>query len=82
MSAEVAHEGGVGWRSKHDECHIMNTCQCLTDLYWTGNLYHMSNYNYHNTDCRSCGKWVWKGEGVWHRSVTYCRECWAKRNAK
>lgn len=38
------------------------------------------HYNYNNSHCRTCGSWVWKGDGVWSRGWTYCLACWQKKN--
>lgn len=43
---------------------------------------YMTNYNYNNTYCHTCREWVWKGDGVWVRGLTYCLTCWRKRSAK
>lgn len=39
-------------------------------------------YNYQNTSCAWCSKWVYKGEGVFHNfrgGFTLCKECNAVR---
>lgn len=43
------------------------------------------SYNYKNTFCAWCPKWVLKGEGVFHNfrgGFTLCKECNEERNHK